>query len=124
MAPKNSLKPTFHFKNRHGTEWSTEYTGVTLYSILEEEEILEGDSERFLFISSDGYGYQLKKLPLNLTEDFKKQIILAYLREGVPLDASEGPIRSIIDRDVIKYLEPDYYCSEYAVQDLEYVKIY
>jgi DMSO/TMAO reductase YedYZ molybdopterin-dependent catalytic subunit len=115
----------FEFKNSYGTEWSAEYTGATLLSILEEEDILESDSEKFLFIGSDGYGDDLKKLSLNLTEDYENQIILAYLREGVPLDAGEGPIRSIIDREPIQDLEEEgYYCSEYAVKDLEYVEIY
>jgi len=114
----------FEFKNSAGRVWNEEYTGVTLWSILVQENILESDSETFLFIGSDGHGEDLKKLSLNLTRDNSDKIILAYLNEGVPLEPGEGPIKSIIDRSVIIDLEPEYYSSYYAVKDLEYVEIY
>ena len=55
----------FDFRNSYGTEWTTEYTGVTLWSILVEEDILEDDAETFVFIGSDGYE---SPLPLSIED--------------------------------------------------------
>ncbi|MBD3254219.1 MAG: molybdopterin-dependent oxidoreductase [Candidatus Lokiarchaeota archaeon] len=113
----------FDFKNSYGTEWTDEYTGTTLWSILEEEGILESDASTFLFVGQDGYE---SPEPLSI-EDIAKQhendVILAYKIEGERLSNDIGPVRSVIDRDVIEHLEPDHWNSQFAVKSVKYVEI-
>ena len=105
----------YHFKNRVGTEWDAIYSGVTLWSILEEEGIQDADT--FLFVGEDGYESPTA-LSLSLAENYEDQVILAYEEDGEPL-YEKGPLRSVVDEEVI----PEYYNSQYSVYNLRYVII-
>ncbi len=113
----------FDFKNSYGTEWTTEYTGTTLWSILEAEGILESDDLTFIFIGQDGYESPVALSIEDIAKKYENKVILAYEVEGQPLTDDNGPVRSIIDREVIQYLEPNHYNSQFAVKDLKYVEI-
>lgn len=105
----------YHFKNRVGTEWDAIYSGVTLWSILEEEGIQDADT--FLFVGEDGYESPTA-LSLSLAENYEAQVILAYEEDGEPL-YEKGPLRSVVDDEVI----PESYNSQYSVYNLRYVII-
>ena len=95
------------------------YSGVTLWSILETENILEPDATTFTFIGSDGYE---SPEPLSLKEvaqKYQNDVILAYEYDGDPL-YEEGPIRSVIDDDAIP---PGEYSSQYSVSNLVEIRI-
>jgi len=107
----------YHFKNRVGIEWDEIYSGVTLWSILEEEGILTQDADTFLFVGEDGYEAPTA-LSLSLAENYENQIILAYEEDGEPL-YEKGPLRSVVDDEAI----PESYNSQYSVYNLRYVII-
>lgn len=113
----------FDFKNSYGTKWTAEYTGTTLWSILEAEGILESDDLTFIFIGQDGYESPVALSIEDIAKKYENKVILAYEVEGQSLTADNGPVRSIIDREVIQYLEPNHYNSQFAVKDLKYVEI-
>lgn len=94
------------------------YSGATLWSILEKENILKADATTFTFIGSDGYE---SPEPLSLNDVAKKyetDVILAYEYDGDPL-YENGPIRSVIDDDAC----PDGYSSQYSVRNLAEIRI-
>jgi DMSO/TMAO reductase YedYZ molybdopterin-dependent catalytic subunit len=97
------------------------YSGVSLWSILKEEGILESDASTFLFKGSDGY-HSPEPLDLDKAEQYKEEVILAYELDGKPL-YHEGPIRSVIDHDVVRDMEPQQYSSQYSVKNLVEVEI-
>lgn len=95
------------------------YSGVSLWSILEEEDLLEDDASTFNFVGADGYEPPFP-LPLDVAEDNPNDVILAYEKDGEPL-FEQGPVRSVIDHDALK---PYYqYSSQYSVQQLVIVEI-
>jgi len=78
------------------------YQGASLNSVLEKAGVTFGDSLRgkrlasFLLVeAADGYRVVIA-LPELDPAFTSKQIILAYLRNGQPLDAKEGPYRIVI----------------------------
>lgn len=107
----------FHFVNAIGREFDEVYSGASLWSILEVEGILEDDASSFQFIAADGFKSP-KHLPLTLAEENLNLVILAYERDGIPL-FEQGPIRSIIDYDVI----PSETTTHWAVQNLKTILI-
>lgn len=107
----------FHFINAIGREFDGVYSGASLWSILIEENLLSEDAISFLFIGADGY-YAETSLNLTLAENNTEQIILAYEKDGEPL-YSEGPIKSIVDYEVI----PDEITTHYAVKYLKTIMI-
>jgi DMSO/TMAO reductase YedYZ molybdopterin-dependent catalytic subunit len=111
----------FDFKNSYGTEWTSEYTGATLWSIL--EGILESDATTFVFVGDDGYESPVPLSLKDIAKAHENQVILAYELEGEPLSSDTGPIRSVVDREPIKDLEPDHYNSHFSVKELKYVEI-
>lgn len=113
----------FDFKNSYGTEWTAEYTGTTLWSILEAEDLLESDASTFVFIGRDGYESPVALSIEDIAKKYENKVILAYEIEGEPLSDDNGPVRSIIDRKVLEHLEPEHYNSHFAVKDLKYVEI-
>ena len=113
----------FDFKNSYGTEWTAEYTGTTLWSILEAEGLLESDDLKFVFIGQDGYESTVALSIDDIAKKYETKVILAYEVEGEPLSDDNGPVRSIIDREVLKDLEPEHYNSHFAIKDLKYVEI-
>lgn len=110
---------TFHFINRVEREWDDVYSGVSLWSILEQENILnEPVSElTFTFIGADGYEPPFP-IELSKAEAYKEQVIIAYEKDGGKI-YEDGPVISVVDHDVI----PDAYNSQFCVKNLEYVII-
>jgi len=108
---------TFHFINAIGREYDVVYSGASLWSILEEENVLGLGASTFLFIGGDGY-YAESPLPLSLAETYPNQIILAYEEDGEPLFL-DGPIRSVIDYELI----PDKATTHYSIQNLKTILI-
>ena len=81
---------------------ATEWEGAPLKSVLEKAGVSFGESLRGKRLASclvveaaDGYRVviALPELDAAFTE---KQVVLAYLRSGKPLDAKEGPYRIVI----------------------------
>jgi DMSO/TMAO reductase YedYZ molybdopterin-dependent catalytic subunit len=108
---------TFHIVNAIGREFDLVFSGVSLWSILEVENILDEDASTFLFIGGDGY-YAETPLDIQLAQDFPNQIILAYEQDGQPL-FYDGPIRSVVDHEVI----PDKANTHYTVKELKTILI-
>lgn len=94
------------------------YSGVTLWSILENEDILELDASKFVFIGDDGYESEPLSLK-DIAEAHEKDVILAYEKDGEPL-TDTGPIRSVIDDDA---MPPGEYSSQYSVKNLDEIRI-
>jgi len=107
----------FHIVNAIGREYDVTYSGVSLWSILDIENLLNPDSLTFLFIGGDGY-YAETSLPLSLAENNTDQIILAYEQDGQPI-FFEGPIVSVVDHDLI----PDKANTHYLVKYLKTILI-
>ncbi|MFX0057876.1 MAG: molybdopterin-dependent oxidoreductase [Candidatus Hodarchaeota archaeon] len=108
---------TFHIVNAIGREYDLVFSGVSLWSIFEVENILEEDASTFLFIGGDGY-YAETPLAIQLAQDYPNQIILAYEQDGQPL-FYDGPIRSVVDHEVI----PEKANTHYAIKDLKTILI-
>ena len=119
----NQVTDDFNFRNSYGTEWTDEYTGVTLWSILEAEGILESHASTFVFISQDGYESPEPLSIEDIAKNYEDQVIIAYEIEGELLSDDNGPVRSVIDHEVLEDLEPDHYNSQFAVKNLKYIEI-
>jgi hypothetical protein len=86
----------------HASETTATFEGVSLKSLLEKAGVEFGHSLRgrrlascLLVEAADGYRVVIA-LP-EIDPDFSyKQIILAFLQDGKPLDANAGPYRIII----------------------------
>jgi hypothetical protein len=86
----------------HGAENSATFEGVALKAVLEKGGVEFGQSMRgkrlascLLVEATDGYSAVIA-LP-ELDPDFTdKQIVLAFLQDGKPLDAKAGPYRIVI----------------------------
>jgi len=90
---------TFHLINAIGREFDTVYSGASLWSILEVENLLGAGASTFLFIGADGY-YAETPLSLSLAENNPEQVLLAYEKNRQPI-FFEGPVMSAIDYSVI-----------------------
>lgn len=108
---------TFHIVNAIGREYELTYTGVSLWSIFEEENILGVNALTFLFIGGDGY-YAETPLLISLAENHTDQIILAYEQNGEPL-FEDGPVRSVVDHELI----PDKANTHYLISKLKTILI-
>jgi DMSO/TMAO reductase YedYZ molybdopterin-dependent catalytic subunit len=108
----------FHIVNAIGREYDIIYTGVSLWSILDVENLLNPDSSTFLFIGGDGY-YAETPLPLSLAENNNELVILAYEQDGQPI-FFEGPVISVIDHELI----PDKATTHYTVKYLKTILIH
>ncbi|HTT19854.1 MAG TPA: molybdopterin-dependent oxidoreductase [Candidatus Sulfotelmatobacter sp.] len=86
----------------HGSDMSAEFEGVALKAVLEKAGVEFGHSMRgkrvascLLVEAADGYRAVIA-LP-EMDPDFTdKQIVLAFLQSGKPLDAKAGPYRIVI----------------------------
>ncbi|MFX0037604.1 MAG: hypothetical protein ACFE9I_18445, partial [Candidatus Hermodarchaeota archaeon] len=61
------------------------YSGATLWSILEEENILKPDATTFTFIGSDGYESPEPLSLKDVAEKYETDVILAYEKDGDPI---------------------------------------
>jgi hypothetical protein len=111
---------TFHIKNSVGTEYDVVYSGISLWSIIEEENLIiqSASGLEFRFYARDGYSSP-KFLNLSIVEANSDLIILAFEENGIPLSV-EGPLRSVMDQSVMPEGE---YSSQYSVQKLTKISI-
>jgi len=111
---------TFHIKNKFETEYDVVYSGISLWSIIEEENLLLNPASelQFRFYARDGYSSP-KFLNLSIVEAYPDLVILAFEENGVPLSL-EGPLRSIMDQSVMPEGE---FSSQYSVQKLSQIII-
>ena len=105
------LNKEFHIVNAIGREYDVIYSGVSLWSILDIENLLNPDSSTFLFIGGDGY-YAETSLPLSLAENNTEQVILAYEQDGQPI-FFEGPVISVVDHELILDKANTHYLVKY-----------
>ncbi len=114
------IDKTFHIMNSFETEYDVIYSGVSLWSILVAEDLIDQDSSEltFQFWARDLY-HSPKPLNLSIAEDNSGMVIIAYEEDGAPL-FGEGPLRSVIDQSVIPDGE---YSSQYSVQMLSKIII-
>jgi len=111
---------TFHIKNSFDNEYDIIYSGISFWSILEEENLLVQSSSEleFRFYARDGYSSP-KFLNLSIIETNPELAILAYEENGVPLSL-EGPLRTVMDQSIMPEGE---YSSQYSVQQLSLIII-
>jgi hypothetical protein len=91
-----------HGSDNHGSENNATFEGVALKTVLEKGGVEFGHSMRgkrlascLLVEAADGYSAVIA-LP-EIDPDFTdKQIVLAFLQDGKPLDAKAGPYRIVI----------------------------
>ena len=108
---------TFHIIKANGKEYDLVFSGACLWSILEEEAILNSDSSTFLFMGGDGYNAETP-LPLSLAQNYTELIILAYEQDGQPI-FFDGPIISVVDHIVV----PDKANTHYMIKYLKTILI-
>jgi len=110
----------FKIVNSFETEYYVTYSGVSLWSILEVENLLVQSPEelKFQFWARDAY-HSPKPINLSIAQNSPNLVILAYEENGRPLFET-GPIRSVIDDTIIPIGE---YSSQYSVQKLSTIII-
>ncbi|MBN1802332.1 MAG: molybdopterin-dependent oxidoreductase [Candidatus Lokiarchaeota archaeon] len=110
----------FNFLNSVGNQYSEIYSGVSLGSLLQVKDMLLEDPAEltFRFYSLDGYVSPMA-LNLSLATTYMEDVILAYELDGSSMDQYTGPVRSVINRNVI----PDLANSQYAVKQLNQILI-
>jgi len=91
-----------HGAENHGSEHNATFEGVALKTVLEKGGVEFGQSMRgkrlascLLVEAADGYSavIALPEIDPGFTD---KQIVLAFLQDGKPLDAKTGPYRIVI----------------------------
>src|SRR5580700_2269338 len=89
----------------HGSETSATFEGVALRAVLEKAGVEFGHSMRgkrlascLLVEAADGYRavFALPELDPDFTD---KEVVLAYLQDGKPLDEKAGPYRIVIPEE-------------------------
>ena len=114
------IDKSFHIVNIYETEDDIIYSGVSLYSIIIEEVLIDVDpsSLTFQFWARDQYH---SPFPLNLSiaQANPDLIIIAYEKNGVPL-FGDGPLRSVLDQTT---MPEGQYSSQYSVQMLSEIII-
>jgi hypothetical protein len=88
-----------------GAETSTTYEGVSLKAVLDKAGVGVGEPMKgkrlascLLVEAADGYGVVIA-LPETDPAFTDKQILLAFLKNGKPLDDKEGPYRLVIPEE-------------------------
>ena len=103
MLARSDIESLPHVKvATHGSESNTTFEGVALKTVLEKGGVEFGHSMRgkrlascLLVEAADGYSAVIA-LP-EIDPDFNdKQIVLAFLQDGKPLDTKAGPYRIVI----------------------------
>ncbi len=103
VLAKSDIELLPHVKvTTHGADTSATFEGVTLKAVLEKAGVEFGQSVRgkrlascLLVEAADGYRAVIA-LPEIDPEFTDKQVVLAYLQDGKPLDAKAGPYRIVI----------------------------
>jgi hypothetical protein len=109
------VNKTYHFMNSVGAEFDLTFSGVSLWSILELNDLLNWTPAEltFQFIASDSY-HSPTPLNLSLAQSFPDLVIIAYEEDGSPLIES-GPLRSVVNQSLLSYGQ---YASQYSIQQL------
>lgn len=106
VLAKSDIESLPHVKvTTHDSDTSATFEGVTLRSVLEKAGVEFGHSMRgkrlascLLVEAADGYRAVIA-LP-ELDPDFTdKEVLLAYLQDGKPLDDKAGPYRIVIPEE-------------------------
>jgi hypothetical protein len=106
VLTRSDVESLPHIKvTTHGSETSATFEGVALSAVLEKAGVEFGHSMRgkrlascLLVEAADGYRAVIA-LP-ELDPDFtNKEVILAYLEDGKPLDDKAGPYRIVIPEE-------------------------
>ena len=117
------IDKTFHIKKGPPSyyEYDVIYSGVSLWSILEVENLIYGEVSllKFEFKARDLY-ISPKALNLSIVKDNPDLAIIAYEKSGDPLSLGEGPLRSVLDQSIMPIGE---YSSQYSVQMLSEIII-
>jgi len=115
------MDQTFHFRNSVSSDlYERVYSGVSLWSILEIENILNDEPSKLTFILCGRDAYcSPKPLNLSIAQDNPELIILAYYEDSQPL-FGDGPLRSVLNQSVMPSGEV---CSQYSIQQLASIKI-
>lgn len=109
------IDKTFHLKKSTGYEYTQTYSGVSLWSILEVENLISEDASLLKFQFKGRDGYDSKFLNLSIVKNNPELAIIAYEKSGDPLSLAEGPLRSVLDQTIIPNGE---FSSQYSVQKL------
>lgn len=115
-----TIDKSFHIINIFETEDDIIYSGVSLWSILVEEALIDLDPSllTFQFWARDYY-HSPKPLNLSIAQYNPDLVIIAYEEDGEPL-FEKGPLRSVIDQSIMPEGE---YSSQYSVQMLSEIRI-
>lgn len=106
VLERSDIESLPHVKvTTHGTEKSATFEGVALRAVLEKAGVELGHSMRgkrvascLLVEAADGYRAVIA-LP-ELDPDFTdREVVLAYLQDGKPLDEKAGPYRIVIPEE-------------------------
>jgi hypothetical protein len=106
VLTRSEIESLPHVKvTTHGSETSAIFEGVALRAVLEKAGVEFGHSMRgkrlascLLVEAADGY-HAVIALP-ELDPDFtNKEVVLAYLQDGKPLDDKAGPYRIVIPEE-------------------------
>jgi hypothetical protein len=110
----------FFIENRVGNTYEKVYSGVSLWSILEVEDILNDNPDSLTFILWGRDAYRSPQ-PLNLSiaKNYPDLVIIAYMENGYPL-FGDGPLRSALNQSVMPIGEV---ASQYSVQQLALIEI-
>ena len=104
------INQEFTFQNRppHNDQYEVNYTGVSVWGILEYASVHYPNSTGIYFKSYDSYTTEI--LPLEKIETNPLGVIIAYQEGDDPLNPNDdGPMRAIVNLSVTL---PDY-CSKY-----------
>ena len=114
------IDQTFFFENRVGSTYEKVYSGVSLWSILEVEDILNDESDSLIFILWGRDAYRSPKaLNLSIAKNHPNLVIIAYSEGGYPL-FGDGPLRSALNQSIMPVGEVS---SQYSVQQLSKIII-
>ncbi|MBD3195621.1 MAG: hypothetical protein GF317_11225 [Candidatus Lokiarchaeota archaeon] len=113
---------TFDIKNSVGREYERIYSGVSLRSIFEVEDLISGNPSLLYFKFRGRDGYITEALPLSTVfNNLYNETIIAFADgNGHPL-FEEGPLRSVIDQSVMPIGEV---ASQYSVQKLAIIEVF
>jgi hypothetical protein len=114
------IDKVFHIMNSFETEYDVVYSGVSLWSILITENLIDEDPSvlTVMFWARDLY-HSPRPLNLSIAEHNSDMVIIAYEENGAPL-FEEGPLRSVLDQSIMPVGE---YSSQYSVQMLSKIII-
>jgi len=114
------IDQTFFFRNRVGSEYERVYSGVSIWSILDVEDLLIDDASSLKFIIWGGDAYRSpQSLNLSIAKNNPELVILAYAEGGQPL-FGDGPLRSVLNQSVMPSGEV---ASQYSVQQVSSIEI-